>query len=42
VAKRGYRIVEIPSEYSPRFGEKKLGLKHGFVILRRILAEALS
>ena len=40
VAKKGYRIVEIPIVYRPRLGEKKLGLKHGFVILGRILAES--
>lgn len=42
VARRGYRIVEIPIEYRPRLGEKKLGLKHGFTILKRILSEALK
>jgi len=42
IAKKGYRIVEIPIEYRPRLGKKKLGLKHGFTILRRILAEALT
>ena len=42
VAKKGYRIVEVPIEYRPRLGEKKLGLRHGFIILRRILTEALG
>jgi dolichol-phosphate mannosyltransferase len=42
VAKKGHDIVEIPIRYRPRLGEKKLGMKHGFVILHRILAEALS
>lgn len=42
VARKGYRIVEIPIEYRPRLGEKKLGLKHGFTILKRILVESLN
>ncbi|MBS7635387.1 glycosyltransferase [Candidatus Bathyarchaeota archaeon] len=41
IAKRGYRIIEVPIEYRPRIGEKKLKLKHGFTILRRIVSEAL-
>lgn len=42
VAKKGYRIVEIPIEYRPRLGEKKLSLKHGFTILKRMIIEALE
>jgi len=41
IARKGYRIVEVPIEYRPRLGEKKLRLKHGFTILRRIASEAL-
>lgn len=41
IARKGYRIVEVPIEYRPRLGEKKLKLKHGFTILRRIASEAL-
>ena len=37
----GYKIVEIPIRYRPRLGEKKLKFRHGFVILRRILAESI-
>jgi len=42
VERKGYRIIEIPIRYRKRFGEKKLKLRHGFIILRRILVESLS
>jgi len=42
VEKRGYRISEVPIYYRPRLGQKKLKLRHGFAIFRRILAESLS
>jgi len=42
VEKKGFSIVEIPIHYRRRLGEKKLKLRHGFTILRRILAENLS
>jgi dolichol-phosphate mannosyltransferase len=42
VEKKGYKIREIPIHYRKRLGEKKLKLRHGFTILRRILAEALT
>ncbi len=41
VERSGYRITEVPIRYRPRLGKKKLKLRHGLVILRRILAEAL-
>jgi dolichol-phosphate mannosyltransferase len=41
VERRGYRIVEIPIHYRPRLGEKKLRVKHGFTILKRILLESI-
>jgi len=41
VERKGYQIVEIPILYRPRLGEKKLKLRHGFGILKRILAESL-
>jgi len=41
VEKRGFTISEIPIYYRQRLGEKKLKLRHGFSILRRILAESL-
>jgi glycosyltransferase involved in cell wall biosynthesis len=40
VARKGYQIVEIPIYYRHRIGEKKLKLRHGFRILRRILVES--
>ena len=42
VEKRGYRLLEIPIHYRQRLGEKKLKLRHGFTILRRILLESFS
>jgi len=39
VERKGYGIVEIPIKYRERLGEKKLGLKNGFEIFRRILIE---
>jgi dolichol-phosphate mannosyltransferase len=41
VERMGYRIVEIPISYRERLGEKKLGIRHGFTILNRILRESL-
>jgi dolichol-phosphate mannosyltransferase len=41
VERRGYGIMEIPIPYRPRLGEKKLKLRHGVTILRRIVDEAL-
>jgi dolichol-phosphate mannosyltransferase len=42
VERKGYKIREMPIRYRKRLGEKKLKLRHGFTILRRILAEALT
>ena len=42
VERKGYGILELPIYYRARVGKKKLKLRHGFTILRRILAEALS
>ncbi len=42
VEKCGYQIKEIPIQYRQRLGEKKLKLKHGFTILKRILIESLA
>lgn len=41
VESQGYGIAEIPIYYRPRLGEKKLKLRHGFAILKRILMESL-
>lgn len=40
--KEGYEVVEIPIEYRRRVGKKKLGLRHGFIILLRIFDMAIS
>jgi dolichol-phosphate hexosyltransferase len=42
VGRSGYRIVEIPIDYRSRLGEKKLKLRHGLLIMKRILAESLK
>jgi dolichol-phosphate hexosyltransferase len=39
VQKRGYKTVEVPIQYRQRIGEKKLKMKHGTTILRRIMTE---
>jgi len=41
VEKRGYKIAEVPIQYRRRLGEKKLKMRHGAVILRRMMAEAV-
>lgn len=41
VEHRGYTIAEVDIAYRPRLGQKKLGLKHGAVILKRILLESM-
>ena len=41
VERRGYQIMEIPIPYRARLGKKKLKLRHGFSILKRIIAESL-
>ncbi len=42
VEREGYRIVEIPIDYRTRMGEKKLKLRHGFGILKRIMSESIA
>jgi dolichol-phosphate mannosyltransferase len=42
VERKGYDIVEVPIHYRCRLGEKKLKLRHGLTIFRRILAESLT
>jgi dolichol-phosphate mannosyltransferase len=41
VERTGYKTVEIPIKYRSRLGEKKLKLRHGFAILKRIISESL-
>ena len=40
VAKQGFRTLEVPIEYRERLGEKKLKMKHGVTILKRIIYES--
>jgi hypothetical protein len=42
VAKQGFEITEIPIGYRERLGEKKLKVKDGATILKRILLESVS
>jgi glycosyltransferase involved in cell wall biosynthesis len=41
VERQGYEIVEIPIFYRPRLGEKKLKLRHGITIFKRMLTESM-
>lgn len=41
VDRRGFKTVEVPIRYRKRLGEKKLKMKHGATILKRILLEAI-
>jgi dolichol-phosphate mannosyltransferase len=40
VERRGFQIKEISIPYRHRLGEKKLKLRHGLTIIKRIMAEA--
>jgi len=42
VERKGYTTVEIPIQYRDRLGQKKLRIRHGFLILKRIVMESLS
>jgi dolichol-phosphate mannosyltransferase len=42
VGRSGYRIVEVPIDYRSRLGVKKLKLRHGLGIMKRILSESLT
>ncbi|MCW4029157.1 MAG: glycosyltransferase family 2 protein [Candidatus Bathyarchaeota archaeon] len=42
VERRGYRIAEVPIDYRDRLGEKKLKLRHGLGIMKRIMAESFT
>jgi glycosyltransferase involved in cell wall biosynthesis len=41
VERQGYEIAEIPIAYRHRIGEKKLKLKHGLSIFKRMLTESM-
>jgi dolichol-phosphate mannosyltransferase len=40
IERKGYEIAEIPINYRPRIGQKKLKLRHGVTILKRIIMES--
>lgn len=42
VERKGYRIAEVPINYRPRLGEKKLKLRHGLGIMKRIISESFT
>lgn len=42
VERLGYQIKEIPIFYRKRLGKKKLGFKHGFEIVKRIIVDGLK
>jgi dolichol-phosphate mannosyltransferase len=42
VERKGFEIVEVPIKYRQRVGDKKLKLKHGVTILKRIFRESLD
>ena len=41
VEREGFSIEEIPIQYRERLGEKKLGVRHGAEILKRIMLETM-
>lgn len=41
VEKQGFKIVEVPIRYRVRLGEKKLKMRHGATILKRIVLETI-
>ena len=41
IQKKGYKTVEVPIQYRQRLGEKKLKMKHGTTILKRIMRESV-
>jgi dolichol-phosphate hexosyltransferase len=42
VEKRGFKTAEVHTQYRQRIGEKKLKMKHGITILKRILIETVD
>jgi dolichol-phosphate hexosyltransferase len=41
VSKQGFETIEIPIKYRERLGEKKLKMRHGVTILKRIIYEII-
>ncbi len=39
---KGFKVVELPIEYRIRIGEKKLGIRHGFLIFKRMLLMSIK
>jgi len=42
IKRMGYDIVEIPIKYRLRLGKKKLGFRHGFGILKRMITDFVA
>lgn len=42
VERAGYRIAEVPINYRKRLGKKKLKMRHGVSILKRIISESIT
>ncbi len=42
VERKGFQIAEVPIKYRQRVGDKKLKVKHGVTILKRIFTESLD
>lgn len=42
IERKGYRIIEVPIDYRSRMGEKKLKLRHGLGIMKRIVVESFK
>jgi len=42
VGKQGFETIEVPIGYRERLGEKKLKMRHGASILKRILFESFN
>lgn len=41
IERKGFEIIEVPIKYRQRLGEKKLKIRHGATILKRILLETI-
>ena len=42
VERRGFWIAEVPIKYRDRVGEKKLKVRHGVTIIKRIIFEGIG
>jgi len=41
IQKKGFKTIEVPIQYRERLGEKKLKMKDGATILKRIMIETI-